>query len=145
MPHYKPILLVEDNPDDADLTIRALKKNNLTNPIVVAEDGVEALDFIFGTGAHEGRDPGEWPQVVLLDLKLPRVDGIQVLERIREDERTRYMPVVVLTSSDEESDLMRSYTLFANSYVQKPVGFDPFTEAVAQIGLYWALVNKPPK
>lgn len=145
MAQYKPILLVEDNPDDADLTVRALKKNHLSNPIVLAEDGVEALDFIFGTGAHKGRDPGDWPQVVLLDLKLPRVDGIQVLERIRGDERTAAMPVVVLTSSDEENDLMRSYSLHANSYVRKPVGFDAFTEAIAQVGLYWAVVNSPPR
>ncbi len=140
----KIILLVEDNPDDEALTLRALKKNNILNEVVVAHDGAEALDYLFGAGPYAGRDPSEPPQVVLLDLKLPKVDGLQVLRRIRADERTRLLPVVVLTSSKEEQDLLNSYSLGANSYVRKPVDFNQFMEAVRQLGLYWLVLNEPP-
>ena len=138
------ILLVEDNPDDEALTILALKRNNITNDVVVARDGVEALDYLFATGVHSGRDVNELPQLVLLDLKLPRADGHEVLRRIRADERTRRLPVVVLTSSKEDQDLIDSYDLGANSYIQKPVDFTQFTEAVRQLGLYWLVLNEPP-
>ena len=140
----KVILLVEDNPDDEALTLRALKKNNILNEVVVAHDGVEALDYLFGTGTHAGRNPSHLPQVVLLDLKLPKVDGLEVLRRIRADERTKLLPVVVLTSSKEEQDLLKSYSLHANSYVRKPVDFTQFTEAVRQLGLYWLVLNEAP-
>src|SRR5574341_1099296 len=120
----KVILLVEDNPDDQALTLRALKKNNITNEVVVATDGVEALDYLFGTGSYAGRDPRELPQLVLLDLKLPRVDGLEVLKQLRGDQRTRLLPVVILTSSKEERDLVSGYSLGANSYVRKPVDFN---------------------
>ncbi len=136
----KVILLVEDNPDDVDLTIRAFQKANITNEVVVARDGVEALDYLFGTGAHAGRRR-ELPQVVLLDLKLPRVDGLDVLQRIRGDARTRFLPVVVLTSSREEQDLVRSYELGVSSYVRKPVDFTQFMDAARQLGLYWLVLN----
>src|SRR3989440_4522007 len=132
----KVILLVEDNPRDEALTLRALKKSNIVNDVVVARDGVEALDYLFGTGAHAGRDTSDMPQLVLLDLKLPKVDGLQVLQRMREDERTRRLPVVVFTSSSEEEDLINSYNLGANSYVRKPVDFEHFLEAAKQLGLY---------
>ncbi len=132
------VLLVEDTPEDQELTLRALEKNNLANNIVLANDGVEALEFLYGV------DHGPKPRVVLLDLKLPRIDGLEVLRRIREDARTRSLPVVILTSSNEESDLIRSYELGVNSYIVKPVGFDNFVEAVAQLGFYWLLVNRPP-
>ncbi len=138
------ILLVEDNPDHEALTVRALKKAGLVNPVVVAHDGAEAIDFLFGIGSHAGRDPGETPQVVLLDLKLPKLDGLEVLERMRADARFHYVPVVVLTSSDEETDLMRSYKLGANSYIRKPVDFANFLEATRQLGLYWLLLNESP-
>ena len=138
----KTILLVEDNADDEELTIRALKKNNVTNNLVVARDGVEALDFLFGTGAYAGRDTAMLPGLVLLDLKLPKIDGLEVLRRIRADPRTRRMPVTVLTSSREEQDLIKSYNLGANSYIRKPVEFDQFTEAVRQLGLYWLILNE---
>ena len=138
------ILLVEDNPDDEALTLRALKKSNVVNEVVVARDGVEALDYLFGTGAHEGRDTGGMPQVVLLDLKLPRVDGLEVLRRMRADERTRLLPVVVLTTSNEQRDIVESYRLGANSYILKPVDFVQFAEAVRQLGLYWLLLNVAP-
>ena len=138
------ILLVEDNPDDEALTVRALRKNNIANEIVVARDGVEAVDYLFGTGAYTGRDASRLPQVVLLDLKLPKVDGLEVLRRIRADDRTRLIPVVVLTSSKEERDLVDSYSLGANSYVQKPVDFGEFVEAARQLGLYWLVLNQPP-
>lgn len=140
----KVILLVEDNPDDEALTLRAFRKNNIKNRVVVARDGVEALDYLFGTGSHAGRDVGCLPQVMLLDLKLPRVDGLEVLRRVRADERTRFMPVVILTSSREEQDLMTGYRLGCNSYVRKPVNFDEFVEASRQLGLYWLVLNEPP-
>ena len=140
----KVILLVEDNPRDEALTLRALRKSNIANEVVVARDGVEALDYLFGTGAHAGRDLDVMPQVVLLDLKLPKVDGLQVLRRVREDERTRRLPVVVFTSSSEEEDVMRSYDLGANSYVRKPVDFEHFLEATRQLGLYWLVLNEAP-
>jgi two-component system response regulator len=136
------ILLVEDNPDDAALTMRALKSHNITNEVVVARDGVEALAFLFGTAGSAG--PAEPPAVVLLDLNLPRVNGLEVLQRIRTDERTRLLPVVILTSSDEERDVMEGYRLGANSYVRKPVDFVAFTEAAKQLGLYWLLLNRAP-
>jgi two-component system response regulator len=140
----KVILLVEDNPDDIELTMRALARNRIANEVVVAEDGVEALDYLFGTGAHEGRDTTELPQVILLDLKMPRMDGLEVLARVRADERTRLLPVVVLTSSRDDRDIVESYNLGANSYVRKPVSFDEFSEAVRQLGLYWLVLNEPP-
>ncbi|HXH63150.1 MAG TPA: response regulator [Gemmatimonadales bacterium] len=139
----KFILLVEDNPDDEQLTRRALAKNNITNELVVAHDGVEALDFLFATGPHAGRDTRETPQVILLDLKLPRIDGLEVLRRLRADDRTRLLPVVILTSSNEERDLVSGYSLGANSYVRKPVDFSQFLEAARQLGLYWLLLNEP--
>jgi CheY-like chemotaxis protein len=138
------ILLVEDNPDDEALTLRALKKNNITNGVVVARDGVEALDYLFATGAHAGRDLSRPPQVVLLDLKLPKVDGLEVLRRVRADDRTKLLPVVILTSSNEEQDRLKGYGLGANSYVRKPVDFGQFIEAVRQLGLYWLLLNEKP-
>jgi two-component system response regulator len=138
------ILLVEDNPDDVILTLRAFKKNNIANEVVVARDGVEALDYLFATGPHDGRDARQLPQVVLLDLKLPRIDGIEVLRRIRADPATRVVPVVVLTSSREEHDLVDSYRLGANSYVRKPVDFLEFVEAARQLGLYWLVLNEAP-
>lgn len=138
------ILLVEDNEDDEKLTVRALRKNSIANEIVVARDGVEALDYMFGTGAYAGRDVTTLPQLVLLDLKLPRIDGLEVLSRIRTDERTAITPVVVLTSSREEEDIVRSYRLGANSYVRKPVDYSSFSEAARQLGLYWLLINQSP-
>jgi len=138
------ILLVEDNPDDEELTMRALKKNNIANEVVVARDGVEALDYLFGTGKFEGRDTSVQPQVVLLDLKLPKVDGLEVLRRMRSEQRTKHLPVTILTSSAEENDRLRGYENGANSYVRKPVDFLQFTEAVRQLGLYWLVLNVPP-
>ena len=138
------ILLVEDNDDDVALTLRAFKKNNIKNTIVVARDGVEALDYLFATGTHSGRDRSDLPQVVLLDLKLPRLEGLEVLRRIRADEATKTLPIVVLTSSNEHRDRVRSYDLGVNSYIVKPVDFDNFADAVAEIGLYWVLMNKVP-
>jgi two-component system response regulator len=140
----KVILLAEDNPDDEALTLRALKKNNITNEVVVAHDGAEALDFIFGANQHAGRDVREWPSMVLLDLKLPKVNGLEVLKKIRGDARTHGIPVVILTSSKEEQDVAESYGLGVNSYVRKPVDFTQFLDAVKQIGLYWLLLNEPP-
>ena len=137
------ILLVEDNPDDEELTRVALQESKIANTLVVARDGVEALDYLFGTGAHEGRDTRLMPQVVLLDLKLPRLNGMEVLRRMRADDRTRYLPVVVLTSSDEEKDLFESYGLGANSYVRKPVDFAQFVDSVRQLELYWLVLNRP--
>jgi two-component system response regulator len=139
----KVILLVEDNPRDEELTIRALKKSHVLNPVVVAHDGVEALDYLFARGAYAGRAPGQ-PQIVLLDLKLPRIDGLEVLRTVRLDERTKLLPVVILTSSLEEQDLIRGYGLGANSYVRKPVDFVQFSEAVRQLGLYWLVLNETP-
>jgi CheY-like chemotaxis protein len=139
----KVILLVEDNPDDEALTLRALKKNNITNSVVIARDGVEALDYLFCEGAYAGRDVAVMPQVILLDLKLPKVNGLEVLRRLRADPRTRLLAVVVLTSSNEERDRIDSYGLGANSYIQKPVDFAKFIEAVRQLGLYWLILNEP--
>jgi len=138
------ILLVEDNPDDEALTLRALRKNNIRNEIVVARDGVEALDYLFGTGAHAGRDTAQQPQVVLLDLKLPKLDGLEVLKRMRADRRTALQPVAVLTTSNEERDIISSYQLGVNSYIRKPVDFNQFSETVRQLGLYWLVINVPP-
>jgi two-component system response regulator len=140
----KVILLVEDNPDDVKLTMRALKKANVLNEVVVAQDGAEALEYLFGTGKYAGRDVNQKPQVVLLDLKMPKVDGLEVLQRIRADEKTRLLPVVILTTSSEDKDRVGSYKLGANSYVRKPVDFNQFTEAVRQLGLYWLLLNEGP-
>lgn len=137
------ILLIEDNPDDEALTLRALQKNNIRNEVVVARDGVEALDFLLGTGAHAGRDLSIMPNVTLLDLKLPRIDGLEVLKRMRANERTRLLPVVVLTSSNEDRDRLESYGLGANSYVRKPVDFTEFVDAVRHLGLYWLILNEP--
>lgn len=136
------ILLVEDNPDDEALTLRALKKNNIRNEVVVARDGVEAVDYLFGTGVHARRDRSALPQVVLLDLKLPKMDGFEVLERIRSSEATKFLPVVILTTSNEDQDRIRGYGLGANSFVRKPVEFDKFIEAVRQLGLYWLILNE---
>ncbi len=138
----KMILLVEDNPDDEALTLRALRKNNIGNKVQVVRDGVEALDFLFCTGAFAGRNPQDRPQVILLDLKLPKVDGLEVLRRIRAEENTRLLPVVILTSSKEEQDLIKGYSLGANSYVRKPVDFDQFVDSVRQLGLYWLILNE---
>jgi len=138
------ILLVEDNPDDEELTLRALRQNNIMNMVDVAHDGAEALDYLFCQGAHKTRDPSQTPAIVMLDLKLPKVDGLEVLRRIRADERTRLMPVVILTSSKEEQDLLKSYSLGANSYIRKPVDFNQFVTTVGHLGLYWLVLNEPP-
>ncbi|HBC87742.1 MAG TPA: two-component system response regulator [Lentisphaeria bacterium] len=138
------ILLVEDNPRDVEMTLRALKKRNLANKVMVVNDGVEALDFIFSKGKYEGRSLANGPKVVLLDLKLPKVSGLEVLKKIKSDESTRIIPVVVLTSSQEEKDLVESYKLGVNSYITKPVDFDKFLDSVGELGLYWLLINKPP-
>jgi two-component system, response regulator len=140
----KSILLVEDNPDDEELTLRALDRNHIANEVVVAHDGEEALDFVFGRGAWAGRDPADLPALILLDLNLPKLDGLGVLRQIRADERTRRAPVVILTSSREQQDLLRGYDLGANSYVRKPVEFDEFVEAVRQLGVYWLVLNELP-
>ena len=140
----KVILLVEDNPDDEELALRALRKNNVTSDVVVMRDGVQALDWLFGTGAHAGRDISLMPAVILLDLKLPKLDGLEVLKAVRANERTKMVPVVILTTSKEESDLMASYSLGANSYIRKPVDFSKFMEAVRQLGVYWLGLNETP-
>jgi CheY-like chemotaxis protein len=139
----KVILLVEDNPDDEALTLRALKKNNIKNEVVVTRDGEQALDYLFGTGIYAGRDLNFMPQVVLLDLKLPKVDGFEVLRRLRAAGQTKLLPVVILTTSNEDQDRVKSYGLGANSFVRKPVEFDKFIEAVRQLGLYWLILNEP--
>lgn len=138
----KVILLVEDNPMDEELTLRALKKSNILNPVVVARDGVAALDFLFARGLHAGRSTADLPQLVLLDLKLPKLDGLEVLKEVRQHEVTKLLPIVILTSSVEEDDVARGYSLGANSYVRKPVDFDQFSEAVRQLGLYWLVLNQ---
>jgi len=142
--HNNHILLVEDNPDDIKLTLRALKKSNILNEVVIAKDGVEALDYLFGTGKYEGRDLSVMPQLILLDLKMPKLDGMEVLQRIRKNEKTQLLPVVVLTTSSEDRDKIESYKLGANSYIRKPVDFNQFVEAVQQLGLYWLVLNDPP-
>ena len=139
------ILLVEDNPHDVELTIRALRKHNLANKVHLVKDGAEALEFIFGIGAYAERDINHKPKVILLDLKLPKVDGLEVLRQIKSNERTKIIPVVVLTSSKEERDLVESYRLGANSYIVKPVEFESFVKAVSELGLYWLLLNQPPR
>jgi two-component system response regulator len=139
------ILLVEDNADDEALTIRALNKNNITNKVVVARDGVEALDYLFGTGPYDGRDTSEQPELILLDLKLPKMDGFEVLKKLRADERTKLLAVVILTSSKEQQDVLNGYGLGANSYIRKPVDFQQFVDAVLQLGLYWLVLNERPE
>lgn len=138
------ILLVEDNPDDEALTLRAFKKSNISTRVVVARDGVEALDYLFATGSHAGREESAMPTLVLLDLKLPKIDGLEVLKRMRENDKTRLVPVVILTSSREDQDLVKGYSLGANSYIRKPVDFDKFMGAILQLGLYWLLLNEIP-
>jgi len=138
------ILLVEDNPDDVELTLLALKKHSISNQVVVVRDGAEALDYLFTTGAYAERDRSTMPAVILLDLKLPKIDGLEVLQRLRADERTKLLPVVIVTSSKEEQDIVNGYKLGANSYVRKPVDFNQFSDAVRQLGLYWLLLNEPP-
>lgn len=139
------ILLVEDNPEDAELTIRALKQHHLANNLVLVRDGEEALDFVFARGAYAERRIENGPKVILLDLKLPKIDGLEVLRRIKSDERTKIFPVVILTSSKEEQDVVNSYKLGVNSYIVKPVDFDKFSKAVSDLGLYWMLLNQPPR
>lgn len=141
----KSILLVEDNADDEEFTLRALRRAKVTNPVVVVRDGSEAVDWLYGSGAHAGRDAAELPAVVLLDLNLPKLSGLEVLRRIRGEAATRSVPVVVLTSSSEDEDVLGSYASGANSYVRKPVGFAEFAEAVGRLGVYWTLVNEPPR
>lgn len=143
MPLERPILLVEDNPDDEALTLRAFAKNKIRNPVVVARDGVEAIEYLLGAGPHAGRDKSVMPALVLLDLKLPRMDGLEVLRRVRADEHTALLPVVVLTTSRETQDIQEAYRLGANSYIRKPVNFDAFIKAVEQIGAYWLSLNEP--
>ena len=140
----KSILLVEDNPDDVELTMMAFRENNIANSIEVVTDGAEALDYLFYSGKFEEREKGKMPAVILLDLKLPKIDGIEVLRRIRKDESTKLIPVVILTSSKEEKDIIESYKLGANSYIQKPVDFKEFLDAVKQLGIYWLMINEPP-
>ncbi len=141
----KTILLVEDNPDDVTLTLRALQKSRVPNNVIVARDGIEALDYLFGQGPFAGRDTDVMPQVILLDLKMPKIDGIEVLRRIRSDDRTKLLPVVILTTSNEEKDRINGYRLGANSYIRKPVDFNQFAEAIQQLGLYWLVLNESPR
>ncbi len=141
---YVEILLVEDNPSDVELTLHALEKNKFTNPIHVVRDGAEALEFIYGTGEYGGRDVDQKPKVILLDLKLPKVDGLEVLRRLKADPDTAMIPIVVLTSSREERDIVETYKLGVNSYITKPVDFEQFNQAVQQLGMYWLLLNQPP-
>lgn len=142
--NQKIILLVEDNPDDEMLTLRALRKNNIGNEVIVVRDGAEALDFLFCTGAYADRDFHDMPQLILLDIKLPKIDGLEVLRRIRADQRTSLLPVVMLSSSKEEQDLVEAYKGGANSYIRKPVDFTQFAESIKQLGLYWLVLNEPP-
>lgn len=137
------ILLVEDNPNDEILTLRAFRKTNITNEVIIARDGEEALDYLFGTGAYEGRDVLDLPQLVILDLKLPKINGLEVLRQIRSDERTKTVPVIIMTSSKEEQDVVKAYSLGSNAYVQKPVDFVEFAEAVKCLGMFWLLLNQP--
>jgi two-component system response regulator len=139
------ILLVEDNSSDAEMTIRALKKKNISNNIVHLKDGAEALDFIFGMGQYEGRDTDKQPKIILLDLKMPKVNGLEVLQTLKSDDRTKKIPIVVLTSSKEDPDIKKCYELGVNSYIVKPVGFDNFTTAISELGVYWLLLNQPPR
>jgi two-component system, response regulator len=141
----KPILLVEDTPDDAELTVMSLKQSGLVNEVIVAEDGLEALEYLFGQGRYEGRNANDTPALVLLDIKMPRLDGIEVLQRLRGDKRTSLLPVVMLTTSTEDSDLARAYESGANAYVRKPVSLAEFQEAVRQLGFFWILTNEPPR
>ena len=143
-PESKCILLVEDNADDAALALRALRTNRIANDVIHATDGADARDYLFGVGDHSGRDVCDVPQLILLDLKLPKLDGLEILRRIRADQRTRFVPVVVLTSSDEEEDLLRSYGQGANSFIRKPVDFDEFMEKIRQTSVYWLVINEPP-
>ena len=143
MPELRPILLVEDSPRDLELTLAALEKCQLANEIIIARDGAEAIDYLFATGSHEGRPDGD-PTVVLLDLKLPKIDGLEVLERVKGDERLRHIPMVMLTSSREEQDLVKSYELGVNAFVVKPVEFNEFFKAIQDLGVFWALLNEPP-
>jgi len=142
--YKRTILLVEDNPDDVALTLRAFKKSNILNEVIVAQDGAEALNYLFATGDHAGRDTSMMPQLILLDLKLPKMDGMEVLRRMRADARTRLLPVVILTSSKEEQDVINGYNLGCNSYIRKPVDFAQFSEAIRQLGLYWLVLNETP-
>lgn len=142
---HRKILLVEDNPDDVQLTLRAFKKNNITAEVVVASDGVEALDWLFGTGGHAGRDVTDQPALVLLDLKLPKLNGLEVLQRLRANPRTKSLLVVVLTTSSEDADVVESYHLGANSYIRKPVDFDEFHRVIGQLGAYWLVLNEQPR
>lgn len=141
----KIILLVEDNPDDEALTLRALKKNNILNTVVVARDGAEALDYLFGNGQYQGRNTAKLPVIVLLDLNLPKMNGHEVLEKIRQHEQTRLLPVVILTTSETEKDIVKSYAIGANSYIKKPVDFEQFSQAILQLGMYWLVLNKVPQ
>ncbi|MCK4764989.1 MAG: response regulator [Candidatus Aminicenantes bacterium] len=145
MSKKKIIVLIEDNEDDEKLTLRAMKKNNILNEVVVLRDGEEAINYIFGKGRYVGKDTMEAPQVILLDLNLPKINGLEILKRIRENEKTRLYPVVILTSSNSEKDMVESYKLGANSYIRKPVDFDQFMESVKQLGLYWLVLNKIPE
>ncbi len=140
----KALLLVEDNPDDEELTLLALEQGGITNEVIVAHDGVEALDYLFGTGIYAQRDTSIMPALILLDIQLPRINGLEVLQRLRSDDRTKLLPVVILTTSNEQQDLINSYTLGCNSYIRKPVDYDQFLIAMQQLGMYWLLINEPP-